>query len=152
VTFQVQNRVAFGKPLAAQGTIQQDIAKSRCEIEQTRLLVLKAAHMMDTVGNKVAAPEISMIKVIAPRMGQTVLDRAIQVRGETYYYMYMYAVIFIAFIYENDNFVYFPILVFQDSALLISFTSGKTLGQNVAVRISLIYTFINNPITLVIAT
>ncbi|XP_064619377.1 acyl-CoA dehydrogenase family member 10-like isoform X2 [Lineus longissimus] len=77
----VQNRVAFGKPLAAQGTIQQDIAKSRCDIEQTRLLVLKAAHMMDTVGNKVAAPEISMIKVIAPSMGQAVLDRAIQAHG-----------------------------------------------------------------------
>lgn len=47
------NRVAFGKPLAAQGTIQADIAQSRIEIEQTRLMVLKAAHMMDNFGNKV---------------------------------------------------------------------------------------------------
>lgn len=51
--FQTQNRVAFGKPLAAQGTIQADIAESRIEIEQTRLLVLKAAHIMDLYGNKV---------------------------------------------------------------------------------------------------
>ncbi len=51
--FQTTNRVAFGKPIAAQASIQQDIAKSRIEIEQCRLLTLKAAHMMDTVGNKV---------------------------------------------------------------------------------------------------
>ncbi|XP_052713124.1 acyl-CoA dehydrogenase family member 10-like isoform X2 [Crassostrea angulata] len=76
-----QNRVAFGKPLAAQGTIQQDVAKSRIEIEQTRLLVLKAAHMMDNYGNKVAAPEIAMIKVAGPNMAQRVIDRAIQVHG-----------------------------------------------------------------------
>ncbi|XP_005102670.1 acyl-CoA dehydrogenase family member 10 isoform X2 [Aplysia californica] len=74
-------RVAFGKPLAAQGTIQQDVARSRIEIEQCRLLVLKAAYMMDLYGNKVAAPEIAMIKVAAPNMALSVIDRAIQAHG-----------------------------------------------------------------------
>jgi len=74
-------RKAFGKYLAEQGTIRADIALSRCEIDQCRLLTLNAAHMIDTVGAKAARKEIAEIKVAAPRMASQVVDRAIQAHG-----------------------------------------------------------------------
>jgi acyl-CoA dehydrogenase len=77
----VQARVAFGKPLAEQGTIRADIARSRMEIEQARLLTLNAAYRMDKVGNREARAEIAMIKVVAPNVCLRVLDRAIQAHG-----------------------------------------------------------------------
>jgi len=77
----VKARVAFGKPLAEQGTIRADVAESRMALDQARLLTLKAAYLMDTVGNKTARAEIAMIKVVVPRMALRVIDRAIQAHG-----------------------------------------------------------------------
>jgi acyl-CoA dehydrogenase len=74
-------RTPFGKTIAEQGVTRQWIAESRMEIDQSRLLTLYAAHMMDTVGNKEARREIAMIKVVAPKMAQKLVDRAIQVHG-----------------------------------------------------------------------
>ncbi len=74
-------RTAFGKTLAEQGTIRADIARSRIELEQARLLTLKAAYVMDVAGNKGARAEIAMIKVVAPNVALSVLDRAIQAHG-----------------------------------------------------------------------
>jgi len=75
------SRVAFGKPLATQGVWRERIAESRLLIEQARLLTLKTAWMMDTVGNKVARNEIAMIKVVAPQVSTRILDWAIQAHG-----------------------------------------------------------------------
>ena len=77
----VKTRTAFGRTIAEQGTIRAHIAQSRLELEQARLLVLKAAYLMDTVGNKVARAEIAMIKVIAPNLALHIIDRAIQAHG-----------------------------------------------------------------------
>ena len=74
-------RVAFGKPLYKHGSTSENIAKSRCEIDQARLLTIMAARSMDQFGNKVARQQIAMIKAVAPTMLCNVLDRAIQVHG-----------------------------------------------------------------------
>jgi acyl-CoA dehydrogenase len=76
-----QTRVAFKKPLADQGVVQANIAESRMQIEQARLLTMKAAWMMDTVGKKAARTEIAAIKVVAARAATDVIDRAIQLFG-----------------------------------------------------------------------
>jgi acyl-CoA dehydrogenase len=75
------NRVAFGKPIAEQTVTLERIAEARIKIDQARLMTLKAAHMMDSVGNKEARQEIAMIKVVAPNMAQTIVDWAIQAFG-----------------------------------------------------------------------
>jgi acyl-CoA dehydrogenase len=77
----LNSRVAFGKPVSAQGVWHERLADGRIMIEQARLLTLKAAYMMDTVGNKIARTEIAMIKVIAPNMACQILDWAIQAHG-----------------------------------------------------------------------
>ncbi|MFP8833781.1 acyl-CoA dehydrogenase family protein [Hydrogenophaga sp. XSHU_21] len=77
----LNSRVAFGKPVSAQSVWHERIADARCKIEMARLLTLKAAYMMDTVGNKVAKAEIAMIKVVAPNMACEIIDMAIQAHG-----------------------------------------------------------------------
>ena len=74
-------RIAFGRPLIKQQSVREDIALSACQIEQARLLTLKAAHRMDTVGNKGAQDLIAMIKIVAPNMALNVIDRAMQIHG-----------------------------------------------------------------------
>jgi acyl-CoA dehydrogenase len=74
-------RIAFGRPLIKQQSVREDIALSACQIEQARLLTLKAAHRMDTVGNKGAQDLIAMIKIVAPNMALDVIDRAMQIHG-----------------------------------------------------------------------
>tara|TARA_R110001592_G_scaffold300329_1_gene571502 strand:- start:16723 stop:17958 length:1236 start_codon:yes stop_codon:yes gene_type:complete len=81
MSVRAEQRIAFGKPLSKQGSVREDIAKSYCEIEQARLLTLKAADRMDRQGNKGAKELISMIKIIAPQMACTVIDRAMQIHG-----------------------------------------------------------------------
>jgi acyl-CoA dehydrogenase len=76
-----ETRIAFGRPLSKQQSVREDIARSACDIEQARLLTLKAAARMDEGGNKAAKDLIAMIKIVAPNMACTVIDRAIQIHG-----------------------------------------------------------------------
>ena len=76
-----EERVAFGKPLSAQGVVREQIARSRIEIEQARLLTLHTARQIDLGGAKLAKSHIAMIKAVAPQMAQTVIDRCIQIHG-----------------------------------------------------------------------
>jgi acyl-CoA dehydrogenase len=77
----LNTRIAFGKPVARQSVWEERVAEARCMIDQARLLTLRAAYMMDTVGNKVAKAEIAMIKVVAPNMACQIIDWAIQAHG-----------------------------------------------------------------------
>ena len=79
--YRAEERVAFGRPLSKQQSVREDIARSACEIEQARLLTLKAAERMDKGGNKAARDLIAMIKIVAPNKACDVLDRAIQLHG-----------------------------------------------------------------------
>ena len=81
MSVRAERRVVFGRPMIKQGSVREDIAKSACEIEQARLLTLKAADQMDRLGNKAARDLIAMIKVVAPQMACNVIDRAIQIHG-----------------------------------------------------------------------
>ena len=76
-----ETRIAFGRPLSKQQSVREEIARSACDVEQARLLTLKAAERMDKGGNKAAKDLIAMIKIVAPSMACTVLDRAIQIHG-----------------------------------------------------------------------
>ena len=76
-----QSRVTFGKPISENANVRDWIAEARIDIEMIRLLTLKAAHLMDTVGNKEARTEIAAIKVAAPNIALKIIDRAIQVHG-----------------------------------------------------------------------
>ena len=74
-------RVVFGRPMIKQQSVREDIARSACQIEQARLMTLKAAQKMDEAGNKSAKDLIAMIKIVAPNMALDVIDRAIQIHG-----------------------------------------------------------------------
>jgi acyl-CoA dehydrogenase len=77
----VEKRTTFGRPLSQHQSVREDIARSWSEIEQARLLTLKAAYMIDQNGSKAARDHIAAIKIIVPSMAQTVIDRAIQIHG-----------------------------------------------------------------------